>query len=62
MIQIGDKVKRSMSNTLINYYDVDLHRFFNREVTKAWNKAQQRVNFTFTGETLSSVLYSYCMQ
>lgn len=41
--QIGSSVKRSMSNTLTNYYDVDLHRFFNRAVTRAWDKAQQRL-------------------
>ena len=43
LIQIGDKVKKSMSKTLTQYYDVDLHKFFNRAVTRAWNKAQTRV-------------------
>lgn len=41
--QIGNKVKSIMEDTLKNRYGVDLHEEFNRDVTRAWDKAQEKL-------------------
>jgi hypothetical protein len=41
--QIGDKVKSTMSDTLINSYGVNFESKSNRDITDAWDKAQERL-------------------
>lgn len=41
--QIGDKVKETMSKTLVDYYGVNFQNEYNRAVTDAWDKAQERL-------------------
>lgn len=41
--QIGNKVQQTMSYTLINNYGVDYQLEYNRAVTDAWDKAQERL-------------------
>jgi len=42
-VQLGDSVKKSMQDTLQNYYGVDFQHDFNRFVTDAWDKTQERL-------------------
>lgn len=42
-IQLGDSIKRSMEDTLKNYYGVNFQHDFNRFVTDAWDKTQERL-------------------
>lgn len=41
--QIGDKVKSTMSSSLISSYGVNYESKTNRDITDAWDKAQERV-------------------
>lgn len=41
--QIGNKVRQTMSDTLVNHYGVDYQSDYNRAVTDAWDKAQERL-------------------
>lgn len=41
--QIGDKVRQTMSDTLVNHYGVDYQNERNRAVTDAWDMAQERL-------------------
>lgn len=41
--QIGDKVQTSMSTTLTDHYGVDFESSYNRAVTDAWDRAQERL-------------------
>jgi hypothetical protein len=41
--QIGDHVKSTMSETLINSYGVNFESQSNRAITDAWDKAQERL-------------------
>lgn len=41
--QLGEKVRDTMSSTLVDHYGVDFHLRYNRQVTDAWDKAQERL-------------------
>jgi hypothetical protein len=41
--QIGNKIKDTMSSTLTDYYGVNFQSEYNRAVTDAWDKAQERL-------------------
>jgi len=41
--QIGDKIRNSMSTTLTNYYGFGFDSDYNRAVTDAWDRAQERL-------------------
>lgn len=41
--QMGDQVRQTMSDTLVNYYGVNLEYYDNRMITDGWDKAQDRV-------------------
>lgn len=41
--QIGDQVRETMSETLRNYYGVELEYYYNQMVTDGWDKAQERL-------------------
>ena len=41
--QIGEAVQETMSDTLKDYYGVDFHNLRNRQITDAWDKAQEKV-------------------
>ncbi|ESO09881.1 hypothetical protein HELRODRAFT_167698 [Helobdella robusta] len=43
IIKIGDKVKETMSSTLTDFYGVNFQNEYNRAVTDAWDKAQERL-------------------
>ena len=42
-MQIGQAVRKTMRDTLKERYGVDQHLQYNRAVTHAWDKAQERV-------------------
>lgn len=41
--QMGDQVRQTMSDTLVNYYGVNLEYYDNRMITDGWDKAQDRL-------------------
>lgn len=41
--QIGDKIQKTMSETLVQYYGVEFQNEKNRLVTDAWDKTQERL-------------------
>ncbi|ELU01489.1 hypothetical protein CAPTEDRAFT_21307 [Capitella teleta] len=41
--QLGENVRKTMADTLVNHYGVDFHVRYNRQVTDAWDKAQERL-------------------
>lgn len=56
-VQLGDSVKKSMQDTLQNYYGVDFQHDFNRFVTDAWDKTQERVGTWHV--SLTDMYYTY---
>lgn len=42
-LQIGDHVKETMSSTLTDFYGFDYQLEYNRQVTDAWDMAQERL-------------------
>jgi hypothetical protein len=42
--QIGSAVQGTMEETLKKYYGVDFHNLWNRQVTEAWDRAQERLH------------------
>ena len=43
-----------MADTLKNKYAVDMHNWYNRRVTEAWDKAQERVSDVVVIDWLAS--------
>ena len=41
--QLTASIQDTMTETLVENYGVELHDDFNRAVTKAWDKAQEKV-------------------
>ncbi len=41
--QLTESIQDTMTETLVENYGVELHDDFNRAVTKAWDKAQEKV-------------------
>lgn len=41
--ELGQEIKDSMEDTLVNYYGVDFHKSFNRGVTWGWDKTQEKL-------------------
>ena len=51
--QIGDAIKDTMSKTLQDHYGIDLYEDNNRLITKAWDKAQEKVRAYLIGIAFS---------
>ena len=47
-------MKETMSKTLVDYYGINFQNEYNRAVTDAWDKAQERVSWS---SNLSFVLW-----
>ena len=43
LLQIGKAVQDTMEATLKKHYGVNFHNLFNRQVTDAWDRAQEKV-------------------
>lgn len=41
--ELGDSVRDTMEDTLVNYYGIDFHRYKNRAVTWGWDKTQEKL-------------------
>lgn len=49
--ELGDEIKDSMEDTLVNYYGVDFHKTFNRGVTWGWDKTQEKLDCCAVDDT-----------